>query len=145
MSLKRCGRRRKIASCLPKIDGLFDTIATRLMPSLQVADPNVISILQSLFCNLQYMRIPFMLMDGLVIYGLQQTENRIKKEKALAEKGDGVQHEETKKNTRAQKSAMRKQQKQTEKKVLQTSGKANFGGPAVNNRESKSDKSKKAL
>jgi uncharacterized protein YdaU (DUF1376 family) len=89
------------------------------------------------------MRIPFMLMDALVIYGLQQTENRIKKEKAIAEKEDGVKHEEVKKNTRAQKSAMRKQQKQTEKKVLQTSKKSNFG-PVVNKHEP-SDKSKKSL
>jgi hypothetical protein len=89
------------------------------------------------------MRIPFMIMDGLVIYGLQQTENRIKKEKALAEKHDDVKHEETKKNSRAQKSAMRKLQKQTDKKVLQTSGKANFGPTA--NIHQPSDKSKKSL
>jgi hypothetical protein len=82
------------------------------------------------------MRIPFMIMDGLVIYGLQQTENRIKKEKALGEKQDDIKHEETKKNTRAQ-------QKQTDKKVSQTSGKANFGPTA--NIHQPSDKSKKAL
>jgi hypothetical protein len=102
----------------------------------------VIPFYNRLFNRLQYMRIPFMIMDGLVIYGLQQTENRMKTEKAVAEKQDDVKHEETKKNTRAQKSAMRKQQKQTEKKVLQTSGKANFG-PTANIHQP--DKSKKAL
>jgi hypothetical protein len=84
-------------------------------------------------------------MDGLVIYGLQQTENKIKAEKALAEKEGDIKHEEKKSATRAQKSATRKQQKQADKKVLQTSGQANFGPTANIHKPDRNKGTKKML
>jgi hypothetical protein len=61
-------------------------------------------------------RIPLVLIDGLVVYGLHRWEGQLKKEKAeLAEK-DSKQHETEKKATRAEKAASRNQTKATQKR-----------------------------
>lgn len=75
-----------------------------------------------------------MLVDGLVIYGLQVWETRLKKAKAEDEQKMAAEataaNETTKKDKRAQKAATRQQMKQQEKNVLQKSGKANFTAKA---------------
>jgi hypothetical protein len=65
----------------------------------------------------QEARIPLMLMDSLVIYGLTVWEKRLKDDKAKRIEKEGLQKEVDKKAARAAKAAIRQEQKEGVKKA----------------------------
>lgn len=67
-----------------------------------------------------------MLLDAAVVFGLSVWEKKLKQEKELAEKEAELQHETTKKATRALKAATRQQRKAEEKKHVNGGGQASF-------------------
>lgn len=68
-------------------------------------------------CLPQNARIPFMLVDGLLIYGLHVWESSLKKEKDMLAGKEALHHEEEKKAARALKAATRQERKAQEKKI----------------------------
>jgi hypothetical protein len=91
---------------------------------------------------LQDARVPFMLLDALVVYGLTTWEKRIKEEKEKAAAEDGMEHEEEKKKTMAEKAQTRQTRKEQQKK---TNNMKNGGASFVPKQNiNQPDKSKKS-
>jgi hypothetical protein len=67
-----------------------------------------------------------MLLDAAVVFGLSVWEKKLKQERDLAEREADIQHETTKKASRAQKAASRQQRKVEEKKNLNGGSQASF-------------------
>jgi len=67
-----------------------------------------------------------MILDAIVVFGLNQWEKRLKLEKELAAQEQAVEQETKKKASRAQKSADRQQRRAEEKKHQNNAGQASF-------------------
>jgi len=67
-----------------------------------------------------------MLLDAVLVFGLNRWEKRLKEEKELAAQEDAVQHEVEKKATRAQKAADRQKRKAEQKKHHNAGGQTSF-------------------
>lgn len=67
-----------------------------------------------------------MILDALVVWGLNVYDKKLKAEKEAAAAEADVQHETEKKATRATKAANRAQRKAEQKKTQNTNGQASF-------------------
>ena len=65
-------------------------------------------------------RVPFMVLDGLVVLGLNLWDNHLKAQKQKAVQEEAVGHETDKKANRANKTGSRLQRKVDEKKLKHT-------------------------
>jgi hypothetical protein len=86
---------------------------------------------QSFCLVLQELRVPCLLIDAIVVYGLHRWEAKLKADKALMDKDAirqaDLKHETDKRNITSLKAGERAQKKAEEKKLQNTTGKnANF-------------------
>ncbi|GKY98432.1 hypothetical protein MPSEU_000800700 [Mayamaea pseudoterrestris] len=70
-----------------------------------------LSLINYFYLDIPDARVPFMLLDGLVVLGLNLWDNHLKAKKLKAAQTDDVDHEIDKKASRANKSISRQQRK----------------------------------